>query len=161
MVSVGDSRDAGDLPSLPVSPIRSNSPDVLVAAVSDLSSRTIGERDVLQASPPSGPTPYLSVVVSAGASACSHGGVYMDPRALFHVGVWPRRALFSPNELRRRWTASVTAARFVTQHTALRTTLSRPGNFVFHYIIHSFWSGLALRSRPAFWIWGQRGGLIL
>ena len=30
----------------------------------------------------------------------------MDPRALFHVGVWPGRALFSPNELHRRWTVS-------------------------------------------------------
>ena len=38
----GISRNAGDLPSLPVSPFRSNSPDVAVAAVSDLSSGTIG-----------------------------------------------------------------------------------------------------------------------
>ena len=33
---VGISRDVGDLPSLPVSPIRSNSPDVAVDAVSQL-----------------------------------------------------------------------------------------------------------------------------
>ena len=53
---VGISHDAGDFPSLPVSPIRSNSPDVAVAAVSDSLSVTIGERDVLQVSPPSGLT---------------------------------------------------------------------------------------------------------
>ena len=146
------SRDAGDLPSLSVSPIRSNSPDVAVAAVSDSFSWTVGERDVLQASPPSGLTPYLSAVISAVLRHARTGGVYMDPRALFHVCIWPGRSLFSPNELCRRWTVSVMAVHFVTQHNALWTTLSRLGNLVFRYIIHSFWSGLALRSQLVFWI---------
>ena len=109
---MGISRDAGDLILLPVSPIRSNSLDVAVAAVADLSSGTIGERDVLQASPPSGLTPYLLAVVSAGAPTCSHRrGLHGSPSSVPH---W-HLARDGPFLTERTVSAldSVTAARFV------------------------------------------------
>ena len=73
----------------------------------------------------------------------------------------PRTCLFSANERRRRWIVSVMAVCFVTPHTAHQTTLGRLESLVFHCIIPGFWSGLALRSQPAFWIWDRGGGFIL
>ena len=82
---VGISCGTGDLPSLSVSPILSNSLDTAGAEVSDSPSGTTGERDVLRVSPPSGPAPNSSAVVSSSVPDCSskrgfHGSPGPVPR---------------------------------------------------------------------------------
>ena len=116
---VGISRDAGDLPSLPVSPICDT---VLVG------------RSVCRCSCMLAWAGFTWIPESCSTLAPGPGGPFSHRTNSVGAGLFRSRLLVSSQNIPR----------------------FRPGNLAFRYIIHSFWSGLALRS----WIWGRRGGFI-
>ena len=99
--SLGLPHATSDPPSLPISPIPSDSPEVSVVGVSPVSqmvsdppSGTTGVLLVLLGSPPFDrlrPTPTSSAVASSGVRTVQPVGISAGLRALFHVGDWPGR----------------------------------------------------------------------
>ena len=96
---LGLPRATADLPSLPVSPIPSDSPELSVVEVSSASpmvsdppSRTTGVLNFLIGSPPfdlSRPTPTSSAVASSGVPDCLASRDLRGSPGLFDVGIWP------------------------------------------------------------------------
>ena len=105
---LGLPRATGDPPSLPVSHIPSDSPEVSVVGGSPASpmgsdppSGTNGVLDALLGSPPfdlSRPTPTSSTVASSGVPDCPANRDLRGSPDPFHFGVWPGRTLLSPND---------------------------------------------------------------
>ena len=107
---------SGDQPSLPISPILSDSPALLKSPPVNLSC----------------PTLTLPTVASTGIPHCPAN---RDLRALFHVGGFPGRALFSLNDHLCLWTVLGMAVLSIIPHIALWTTLGRLDSLVLRCII--------------------------